>query len=490
MRYLLAAIIASYALNAYDGMDYDINENNTDIVIEKSQDSNRDSLDENMVELDSMPIIDLSQYPEINIKDLLDVYGDINNRDTKDSINLLDLLNKAKENYILQAKNIAIQEAQATKESIYGRYVPSLDVGYGFSNTKKDSTTLNNQQLQANANWIIFDGASREFSLLSKNSLLKAAIADKEFTQESVFLQVIGWYYQYFSLRGQILAMHQKYNSIKKNVAKIEILYNAGLQTIEALEALRAELNATRYQIEELNQNLKQAKLQLALLTNFDISKLKTDELPNPEYKEQKAMNIMMLEEQANSLSYEVNVLTYWPTVSIFDSYNWNFARDKSITQDSFLNSNFPKHQNVFGVNITWNIFSGFSTNRQKEALRLSTMRLQANIAQAKKEQENNIIIYKQALQTSLAQINSAKASLKSATIAFESIAQKYDAQLVPYTDYLDALTKRYNAESLYIQSLNNYELQKANYIFYSGQPILSYIAKNEEASITNKEMK
>ena len=333
-------------------------------------------------------------------------------------------------------------------------------------------------------------GASREFSLLSKNSLLKAAVADKEFTQESVFLQVIGWYYQYFSLRGQILAMHQKYNSIKKNLAKVEVLYNAGLQTIEALEALRAELNATRYQIEELNQNLKQAKLQLALLTNFDITKLKRDELPNPEYKEQKAMNIMMLEEQANSLSYEVNVLTYWPTVSIFDSYNWNFARDKSITQDSFLSSNFPKHQNVFGVNITWNIFSGFSTNRQKEALRLSTMRLQANIAQAKKEQENNIIIYKQALQTSLAQINSAKASLKSATIAFESIAQKYDAQLVPYTDYLDALTKRYNAESLYIQSLNNYELQKANYIFYSGQPILSYIAKNEETSTTNKEMK
>ena len=158
MKYLLAAIIASYsALSAYDEMNYDIYENNTDIVIEKSQDSNRDSLDENMVELDSMPIIDLSQYPEINIKDLLDVYGDINDRDTKDSLNLLDLLNKAKENYILQAKNIAIQEAKATKESIYGRYVPSLDIGYGFSNTKKDSTTLNNQQLQANANWIVFD---------------------------------------------------------------------------------------------------------------------------------------------------------------------------------------------------------------------------------------------------------------------------------------------------------------------------------------------
>lgn len=489
-RYLLFILILCQTIIAYGEMNNTRESPNSDIIIEKSATTN-DTLDENMMQLDSMPIIDLSQYPEVNIKDLLDVYKSMDDEsDNKEALNLLDLLNKAKENYILQAKNIAIQEAQATKESIYGRYSPSFDVGYGFNNVKKDSSSINSQQLQVNANWVLFDGASREFSLLSKDSLLKAAVADKEFTQESVFLQVISWYYQYFSIRGQIIAMHQKYNSIKKNLAKIEVLYNAGLQTIEALEALRAELNTTKYQIEELNQNLKQAKLQLALLSNYDIEKLKRDELPNPQYEEKKSMNIMMLEEQANSLGYEVNVLTYWPTISIFDTYNWNFGLDKAITSDIFLSSNYPKHQNVFGVNIKWNIFSGFSTNRQKEALRLSAMRLQTNILQAKKEQENNIIIYKQALQTSLAQINSAKASLKSATIAFNSIAQKYDAQLVPYTDYLDALTKRYNAESLYIQSLNNYELQKANYIFYSGQSILSYAVKNDEVDTPNKGMK
>lgn len=83
---------------------------------------------------------------------------------------------------------------------------------------------------------------------------------------------------------------------------------------------------------------------------------------------------------------------------------------------------------------------------------------------------------YKKSILAAQTQINSAKAALKSATTSFDTISQKYQSQLASYNDYLDALIARYNAESTYIQSLNNYELQKANYIFYSGQTLLNYI--------------
>ena len=53
---------------------------------------------------------------------------------------------------------------------------------------------------------------------------------------------------------------------------------------------------------------------------------------------------------------------------------------------------------------------------------------------------------------------------------------KKYNNQLVNFTDYLRALSTKYNAEATYNQALNNYELQKANYIFYSGQQIQEYI--------------
>ena len=98
------------------------------------------------------------------------------------------------------------------------------------------------------------------------------------------------------------------------------------------------------------------------------------------------------------------------------------------------------------------------------------------NIAYAKDEQKNNIRFYKRSIAAAESQIDSARAALQSARTSFETISQKYQAQLVSYNDYLDSLIARYNAESTYIQSLNNYELQKANYIFYSGQMLLDYI--------------
>lgn len=443
---------------------YDNNAIDSDMTIEKSGEdkSNAKTLNEIFI-----PTI----APNIQIKDLLDIYD--NNEGVLDLKALLDYV---KNNYTLQAKSIAIDESIATRASVYGRYAPSFDIGYNFNSTKNNSdNSINNHQLQASAKWIIFDGASREFSLLSNNALVRAAMADKGYSQELSFLQAIDLYYQYFSIKGQIIAMEQKKINISANVARVQVLFNAGLQTIDALEALKAELSATEYQVEELRLKFEQIKLQLSLISNHEVDKLKRISIPEPFYKENKSLNILMQEEQALSVEYKVGEITYWPTISLFDNYNWNFLKDSTLISPNFF-SNYPKNQNIFGINVTWNIFSGFTTNRQKEALKLSNMRLQKNIAYAKEEQKNNIKLYKKAIETSLSQINSSEAALKSANISFDSVSRKYEAQLVSYTDYLDALIKKYDAESTYIKSLNNHELQKANYIFYSGQMFFDYV--------------
>ena len=409
-----------------------------------------------------------------SIKDILDAYSDPN-----DVLSLKDLLNMAKNNYTLQAKDIAIQEAEATRSSVYGKYLPSLDVGYSFNSSKRNISSwqpaTNVHSANASVNWVLFDGASREFSLLSNNALIRAAIADKGYSQEVLFLQVVSAYYDYFTLKGQIIAMEQKKVNISANVARIQVLYDAGLETIDALEALKAELSLTEYQLENLKLNFEQIKLQLSLYTNTDVNKLKLDSILTPRYEQYQSLNITMQEEQAQSVEYQIGTLTYWPTISLFDTFTWNL-NNQNTANNALLSYDYPKEQNVFGVSITWNIFNGLSTNRQKEALRLQNLRLQKGIEYAKNEQQNNIRFYKSAINTALSQIRSAEASLKSASISFENISQKYNAQLVNYNDYLDSLSAKYNAEATYIQSLNNYELQKANYIFYSGQALSDYI--------------
>lgn len=414
--------------------------------------------------------------PSTDIKDMLDSYDS-----DEGVLDLKSLLLKAKDNYQMQAKDIAIQEAKATRDSVIGRYLPSVDVGYNFNLVHSYpqsawSKGLQSHQLQASANWVIFDGASREYSLLANNASLRAAIADKGYSEEAMFLQTISLYYQYFSLKGQMLAMEQKKININANVARIEILYKAGLQPIDALEMLKAELSNTEYQLESIRLNFEQTKMQLSLLTNIEVDKLKLASINTPEDKMIQSLNITMQEEQALNLDYQAGTLTYFPTITLFDTYSWNFHNNAQSILGASAISQYPKQQNVFGVSVLWNIFSGFSTNRQKEALKLSSLRIQKNIAYAKEEQKNNARFYKKSILAAQTQINSAKAALKSATTSFDTISQKYQSQLVSYNDYLDALIARYNAESTYIQSLNNYELQKANYIFYSGQTLLNYI--------------
>ncbi|RAX54744.1 hypothetical protein CCY99_03000 [Helicobacter sp. 16-1353] len=467
------------------------NTETSDMIIQKEESSNLDITNTDSLSLDSIysnnineniniPLDDVfipTIAPDTQIKDILDVY-----EDSTDVLNLKELLDKAKDNYNLQAKDIAIQEAEATRSSVYGRYLPSLDLGYNLNITKRNingwQPTNNMHSAQASANWVLFDGASREFSLLSNNALIRAAIADKGYSQETLFLQVISSYYQYFSIKGQIIAMEQKKINIAANVARIQVLYDAGLQTIDALEALKAELSSTEYQLETLRLNFEQIKLQLSLYTNIDVEKLKRDEIYNPEFKEIQSLNITMQEEQAQSAEYQIGTITYWPTISLFDTFTWNFNGNSNISgeQGLLMSYNYPRQQNVFGVSVTWNIFSGFSTNRQKEALRLTHLRLQKGIAYAKEEQKSNIKFYKKSIEAALSQIKSAEASLKSASISFDNVAEKYNAQLVNYNDYLDALSTKYDAEATFIQSLNNYELQKANYIFYSGQTLLDYV--------------
>lgn len=454
-----ALFIALNALNAA-----------SDIEIRKSGDSAGMNLAKPFEEIFA------TMNPSTEIKDLLDKYD--NNEGVLD---LKTLLLKAKQNYQMQAKDLAIEQAKATRDAVIGRYLPSIDVGYNFNMAKSYpqnawQKSLNSHQLQASASWVIFDGAAREYSLLSNNALLRAAIADKGYSEESMFLQTISLYYQYFSLKGQMIAMEQKKINIAANVARIEILYKAGLQPLDALESLKAEFSNTEYQLETIRLNLEQTKMQLSLLANEDIEKLKLVPIRTPDDKSIQSLNITMQEEQALSLDYQAGTITYFPTISLFDTYSWNFKNNAESLLGVSAYSTYPKQQNVFGISVSWNIFSGFTTNRQKEALKLSSLMAYKNIAYMRDEQKNNIKFYKKSIIAAQSQINSAKAALKSATTSFETILQKYQAQLVSYNDYLDSLIAKYNAESVYIQSLNNFELQKANYIFYSGQMLLDYI--------------
>ncbi len=142
------------------------------------------------------------------------------------------------------------------------------------------------------------------------------------------------------------------------------------------------------------------------------------------------------------------------------------------------MKMSFPPTQNVLGVSVDMRLFDFFNLSKQKEALRYSALQAQKELAYKKNEQEKDEKLYRKSLEIAQAKIKSAEAALKSANISFENVAKRYNSQILNFTDYLQSLSTKFNAETTFIQSLNDYEIEKARYLYYSGQEIEDFIQK------------
>ncbi len=175
--------------------------------------------------------------------------------------------------------------------------------------------------------------------------------------------------------------------------------------------------------------------------------------------------------------------LHYFPVLNIQDSYTYNiqipdFAKgliSGNTLPPSFLMS-YADHQNTFSVVVSYGLFAKIGQSMQKQSFRLAQLATEKNLAYKKNEQKKDEELYRKAIEVAQNQIKSAKASLISANLSYDNMKKRYDANLVTFTEYLQALSTKYDAESTFIQALNNYEIQKANYIFYSGQELEQYI--------------
>lgn len=401
---------------------------------------------------------------------------------------LVELLDGAKKNYNLEAKDLAILQAKATSRAAYGEFLPTLDGAYQYQDTDNPSMRLKTYTGSIKGNWEIFSGFKTYNKVREKGSLYRASIEDREHTKDQLFLNVIEQYYGYFTNRAQLLSLDQKRTQLESNIRRVERLFSSGLTTIDDVESLRAELLATQHDIENINMEIERNKLMLSLLANTEVQELERKEIKAPIFKlDENRHDLNMLNFQALSAKYQARQINYLPIVSISDTYVVNSdikkagaiaLKDTSMDRDQmlpFLSRQFPLNQNQIMINATIHL-DALTTYRQYESARLGYLKSLKELAYKKEEQKKDERMYRKSLEIAVAKIKASEAALRSATIAFENVAKKYDAQILNFVDYLQSLTKKFEAESTYNQALNNYEMQKAYYIYYSGQDLQEHI--------------
>lgn len=433
--------------------------------------------------------------PALGVNELLKQIEDLT-KDSTQKVGLKDLLNGADNNYSLQAQMLQAESNKKIASVAKAAFLPRFDVDYGYQHNYKTIENMmqfgnfgNYQTQAANARFSLdlFSGFSTINMIREKNATYRSSVADVEYTKQSIYLQVIQQYYSYFNNLSQLLSLKRQLDQVRADLTRIQKLYDSGLSTIDDLESLRSQVSSNEYQIADMRLSVEQNILMLKYLTNIDFDGLKREDLTTPALKDNlERQDIISLKEQINALKYQNKQQHYYPIITLTDTYSWQIQKPEYVTNPtkfgsdpsmaSFYQRMFPTHANTIGLSVTLKVFDDIGVSFQKQALRLSQLAQEKQLAYKQAEKTKDEMLYRKTLEVAQSKILSAEASLKSANISFENVRKKYNNQLVNFTDYLRALSTKYNAEATYNQALNNYELQKANYIFYSGQQIQEYI--------------
>ena len=392
---------------------------------------------------------------------------------------LKDLLKAADSNYSIQAKALSALQAKRGVNVAKLSFLPSLNLDYSFQNNFRDTnehSLYNTQAANARFKLNLFDGLATLNGVREKNATYLANLSDEEYTRQSIYLQVLQQYYGYFDNLSRLISLEKKLEQIRADVMRVERLYKQGLSPIDNLESLKAQASLSEYQIADARVSVEQNKLMLEYLTNLKVEALSYERVELPELKLQDRGDVVSLREQINAQIYKNKQLHYYPTIDLNNTFTYNIQKPSFAANNPAFSSLFPDMQNVLSITITMKLLDTIGLAFQKQYLKAGQLANEKLLAYKKMEQAKDEELYRKTLEIAKKKIKSAQDNLKSANIAYANIKKKYDANLITFTDYLQALSTKFDAESTFNQSLNNYEIQKANYIFYSGQKIKDFI--------------
>jgi outer membrane protein TolC len=133
-------------------------------------------------------------------------------------------------------------------------------------------------------------------------------------------------------------------------------------------------------------------------------------------------------------------------------------------------------HQHTLQLSVGMRLYDGGAIGKQSEAVRYHMLALQAQAVYALKEQKMNARLARKQLQTTHAQIRSARSALKAARSHYRTVRKQFEASLVDQVIYLDALTRLNQAQARYQATRYTYEIHKAVFYFYNGHDPKRYV--------------
>lgn len=390
------------------------------------------------------------------------------------SLNASDLkqmLTSLKDSENIKALDLTLLAQGQVKDEIFLRYLPTFDLNLNAFNTSKDRLLIepkNNLSASFIINALLYDGKrSANIKLSDKNYQLQKTKIKQ--SKNQIALNLIKLYYTYLTLEKNIEYQEKNIDYLNAELNRLNSLKNAGLKSFDELAIFTANVSLKKAQVLEFQVKKDEVLRTIHLLTNSTL-------IPSVENKIQLLDNqntsfdvvISDIKSELALLNKEVKKANFYPSIYLQDNltfanskYNYSaFMPFDSIARTK-IKEKTAKNTILLGVKI--NLFSFFADKKALESAKLQNLAAKLKNTFDKKQNETNIENIKAQIKTNKALIKANKERLKASELAFESIRQKYEAGLVSYVEYLNALELNEAANAALTLSKNDLEIKKAN---------------------------
>ncbi|GAB1431212.1 hypothetical protein MASR2M18_20470 [Ignavibacteria bacterium] len=404
---------------------------------------------------------------------------------------------------ISSSKNLDVQVAQAQLQTAaaditgaFGTFLPSLSANAGYSRRLNEqggaqlnvggfAPPSNSYSLGLNANYVIFNGFSREayYDRAQKN----LSVLESSNIQLNNQVRFNIWQ-QYIAVQrnAQIVKIRQENLEIgKKQLERSRARYGAGVVPVTDIYAQEADNGSRELDIVQAENQLNNAKAQLLATMGLDpaqnadfsesgLTAEISDEVLRNFRDETGSIDAIIqraVAKRSDIIAADTRIEAaqatlrssrsgYFPTVSAFGGWSWS----------NYEISDFDKFGRSFiGLNLNVPIFDNFSTNTQIEtaAFQLKQAQIErVRIEQTIRTQAQSAVLN---LVSAEKQLEVAKRALKSAELNLKSAQERFNVGTAQITDYLLANTQFATAAINQINAFFAYREAQAQIRFISG---------------------
>ncbi len=389
--------------------------------------------------------------------------------------NLDELVELSLKNQLINSYEYDTDSIKKEYESVKSSYYPKLDVSATYSNTNKETPSVPNDGIRSSAsiNFVLYDGNKRSNTFSKYRSNIKSSQESLNSSKNQIALDVSSYYFNYLALLAQKEAKLKQIDQLKAQEERLSKFLAVGSTTKDEVEKIISRVESEKVNLHSIELDLQTILFNLEYITGKKISISEGSKIKDYQVtQDSQRADIKALEYDVKAQfdNAKVEKSGYLPTITLDNTYtDYDYNYDNSAYESI-------EDQNIFSVNMKWNLFSFGETKNRYEAQYKKYLSLKSRYEYERNRANTDLQLAQRAYNIAKLKVKSANASLKAATSAYEVIKSKYENGLIENVAYLEALSEKYDAMSLLEFAKYDLEIKKANIIYHSGENLKDYI--------------